>query len=286
MAFAPRGKAVARTLLAALLIIAGLRAAAAMLRPENHGMVENPCPPPEKSALLLMAKATVRILGGDDPRHDEQVNVCSYAADNAAILNEQRKVDAVFIGDSITLEWMKHQPDLFGPARINRGIGGEASWQVLARFYGDAVQLRPRVVHLMVGANDVTGFQGPTSPEAWQNNVRAMADLARANGVVLVLGTITPLGRDAKEAKALPKAQVPDLNRWLAGFARDQGAVLADYHAVLAGTDGGLKPGYADPNRADGIHLSALAYAAMRPVAERAMAQAEAMADVRAGTAQ
>ena len=136
----------------------------------------------------------------------------------------------------------------------------------------DVIALHPRVVHIMIGTNDIAGNTGPTSVAAYQANIRAMVDLARVNGVRVVLGSIPPAKRMDWRPGLEPAPRIAELNRWLRAFAAEQGLVYADYHGVLATPDGALRPELGK----DGVHPEAPGYALMRPIAERALAEAEA----------
>ena len=116
--------------------------------------------------------------------------LCRYHAANLALPGG--RADIVFIGDSITEGWGHFQPALFTGGIVNRGISGQTSPQLLVRFMADVVALKPRVVHLMIGTNDIAGNTGPTTPEAWKNNVRAMVELARVHDIRVILGSIPP----------------------------------------------------------------------------------------------
>jgi lysophospholipase L1-like esterase len=199
--------------------------------------------------------------------------LCVYAAANRDAASRARPPEIVLIGDSITQHWAEHDPDLFGPATLNRGISGQNSQQVLLRFGQDVAALRPRMVHVLVGTNDIAGNAGPTSPEAYAANIRAIADLAEANGVTLVLGTIPPASRFAWRPKQSPEPWIGQLNDRIRQFGRQRGIVVADYHAALARSDG-------SPRKAlfrDGAHPNAAGYAAMKAVLERALSEARGL---------
>jgi lysophospholipase L1-like esterase len=64
----------------------------------------------------------------------------------------------IFIGDSITQLWGDSQ---LSPAFVqntnwtDKGISGQTSTQVLARFQTDVIEPHPNIVHILVGTNDV-----------------------------------------------------------------------------------------------------------------------------------
>lgn len=178
---------------------------------------------------------------------------------------------AVMIGDSITEFWLSAAPALFVGGIVDRGVSGQTSAQILARFYQDVVRLHPRVVHILCGTNDVAGNSGPTSPDDFANAVVAMVDLARANDIAVVIGAIPPAGSFGWRAGYRPAAQIIALNAWLRDLARQRGLVFADYHTALADPAGAMKPGLSN----DGVHPNAAGYAVMEPIARAAIAEAE-----------
>lgn len=103
-----------------------------------------------------------------------------YAEDNARLVASKVPVDVVFMGDSITEGWMDKRPGFFTRGRIDRGIGGQTTPQMVLRMMSDVVALHPRAVHIMGGTNDIAGNTGPMTPQMSENNVRAMTDCAAA----------------------------------------------------------------------------------------------------------
>jgi lysophospholipase L1-like esterase len=160
---------------------------------------------------------------------------------------------------------------LFAGGIVDRGIAGQTSPQILLRFYQDVVRLRPRVVHIMCGTNDVAGNTGPTSPDEYAANILAMVDLARANGISVVLGSVLPSGGFNWRAGMKPAAQIAALNVWLKELARTRGLAYADYYSAMATPEGAMKPGLSS----DGVHPNAAGYAVMEPIARAALAEAE-----------
>jgi lysophospholipase L1-like esterase len=173
----------------------------------------------------------------------------------------------VFIGDSITENWALADPAFFTGGRVNRGIGAQTSAQMLVRFRSDVVRLRPAVVHLLAGTNDVAGNQGPVSPRDFQDNVESMVDIARASGIRVVLGSIPPAASFPWRPAMQPAPRIAELNRWLRDYARERGLGFVDYHVALATPDGALDPSLGN----DGVHPNRDGYAVMRRLAERAL---------------
>jgi lysophospholipase L1-like esterase len=195
-------------------------------------------------------------------------SLCRYQRANHFVMRAPR---AVLIGDSITDFWLNIAPGLFATGVVDRGISGQTCAQIEARFYQDVVRLHPRVVHIMCGTNDVAGNAGPTSPEEFSNAILAMVDIARANNIAVVIGTILPAGTFSWRPGYRPAAQIVALNAWLAELAQERGLVIADYHTAMADPDGAMKPGLSS----DGVHPTAAGYAVMEPITRAALDQAE-----------
>jgi lysophospholipase L1-like esterase len=191
-----------------------------------------------------------------------------YQPDNAALVPTPGHPRIVFMGDSITEGWVGLSKDFFTPGRVGRGIGGQTSPQMLARFRQDVIALKPAVVHIMAGTNDIAGNTGPTTPEQTQGYIKSMVELAHANGIRVILASIPP----ADQFPWKPGAEVADkivaMNAWLKGYAARSGCVYADYWTAMKAPDGlGMREGYSS----DHVHPTAEGYRAIEPVAEAAI---------------
>lgn len=230
------------------------------------GMMEQACPADREGLWAL----DQRVLQNDWAWQ------CRYRADNA-LVDPAHPPRVVFIGDSITEGWLPADPGFFAQGFLDRGLSGQTSSQLVVRFWQDVVALHPRVVHIMVGTNDVAGNTGPTTPEAYKNAIRSMVSIAEANGIVVILGSIPPADRFDWARQHKPAPWIAQLNAWLKDYAAERGAIYADYFSVLAGPNGELRPEWGP----DGVHPNKAGYALMRPVAERAIVAAEAKAALR-----
>lgn len=224
------------------------------------------------AALPVDARATFAAMQAAEAERakTDWANLCRYAAENAQVAASGTRPRVVFLGDSITENWLLGDPALFGPTVLNRGIGGQTTPQILLRFYQDVVTLRPHAVHIMAGVNDIMGNQGPSSDTAIVNNVRAMIDIAKANDIRVVLAGITP----AQAFLAWPdvdlRPRIAEVNRQLALLADEERIAFVDYSPVLANDDAGLRASLGN----DGLHPNRAGYAAMRSVADRAVTRA------------
>ena len=206
-------------------------------------------------------------------------NLARYKEENRKVpppnKHEQR---VVFMGDSITDSWDDNP--VFGgffPGKpyINRGISGQTTPQMLIRFRPDVIAHKPKVVVILAGTNDLAGNTGPTTIEAIADNLHSMADLARANGIRVVLASVLPVSdyelRDGnpiiQTGRRAPE-KILALNKWMQEFAKSRGHVYLDYFSAMADARGFLKDELSD----DGLHPNAQGYAVMAPLAEAAIA--------------
>ncbi len=91
----------------------------------------------------------------------------------------------MFFGDSITEGWGREGSPGFFPGKgwLNRGISGQTTAQMLVRFPQDVLALRPQVVVILAGTNDIAGNTGPSTQAMIEDNLHAMVDLALAHGI-------------------------------------------------------------------------------------------------------
>lgn len=206
-------------------------------------------------------------------------NLARYKEENRKVpppnKHEQR---VVFMGDSITDSWDDNP--VFGgffPGKpyINRGISGQTTPQMLIRFRPDVIAHKPKVVVILAGTNDLAGNTGPTTIEAIADNLHSMADLARANGIRVVLASVLPVsdyelrdGNPIIQTGRRPPEKILALNKWMQEFAKSRGHVYLDYFSAMADARGFLKDELSD----DGLHPNAQGYAVMAPLAEAAIA--------------
>lgn len=199
-------------------------------------------------------------------------NLARYAAANAALpapARGERRV--VFMGNSITEGWARHFAEDFpGKPYVGRGISGQTTPQMLVRFRQDVVALRPAVVVILAGTNDIAGNTGPSTLEMIQDNIASMADIARANGIRVVLCSVLPVSDYPWKRGLEPGPKIVALNRWIRDYAARHGAQYADFHGAMADSALGLPKSLAT----DGVHPTREGYRTMAPIVERAIGAA------------
>jgi lysophospholipase L1-like esterase len=175
----------------------------------------------------------------------------------------------VLIGDSITANWpgMTQDKEIAGLRIVNRGVPGGDTAHMLPRFHHDVIRLSPRVVVIQGGINDFARV--PLS--STEQNLEAMVDQAKQNGIAVVLATLTPTGKHGSGAAASAQdaghQKIGALNDWIKDLAARKHFVLVDYHSVLADERGVYLEGFT----ADGIHPTAQGYARMEPLLRDAL---------------
>ena len=174
----------------------------------------------------------------------------------------------VFIGDQITEFWGRGTSGFFpGRPYFNRGIGGQTSPQMLVRFRQDVIALKPAVVVIQAGTNDIAGVTGPGTRGTLSDHIMSMTDLARANGIRVVLASITPVcDCTTVQTDLRPPARIADMNGWLKSYAATSGSVYLDYYVALA--EGRL---LRKEFTTDGLVPNDRGYGVMAPLAEQAI---------------
>jgi lysophospholipase L1-like esterase len=216
-------------------------------------------------ALLL---ATLASTGGAQ----DWPNLSRYrAANDSAGVPKPGEQRVVFMGNSITESWAPLFNELFpGKPYIGRGISGQTTPQMLVRFRQDVVALKPAVVVILGGTNDIAGNTGPSTIAMIEDNLRSMSDIARGNGIRVILTSVLPVFEYPWKRGITPADTIVKLNRWMRAYADSVGATYLDLHSPMADERQGLR---ADLTR-DGVHPNAAGYRIMAPLTERAITSA------------
>jgi lysophospholipase L1-like esterase len=175
----------------------------------------------------------------------------------------------VFMGDSITQGW-KIDSSFPGKPYINRGISGQTTPQMLVRFRQDVIALRPKVVVILAGTNDIAGNTGPMTLEETEGNIASMAELAQANGIKVVLCSVLPAYDYPWQQGLTPAPKIVAINAWMKGYAAEKGFVYVDYHSAMKDARDGLP----ETLSKDGVHPLPAGYAVMTPLAEAGIEKA------------
>ena len=190
-----------------------------------------------------------------------------YRADNERIIASGEFPEVVFMGNSITEYWALYHPEFFKQHNYcGRGIGGQTSTQMLARFTADVVNLHPKAVVIMAGTNDVAHNTYWVEPDKVVENIVAMCQLARANGIVPLISSIPPCASFAWNPDIKDAAQtIVAINKRLQAYAEANGIAYVDYHSALADEYNGLPKSLSD----DGCHPKPDTYYIMEKIVKK-----------------
>jgi lysophospholipase L1-like esterase len=195
-----------------------------------------------------------------------------YGSDNAELKLDPSVARVVFLGDEITENWGADGTGFFpGKPYLNRGITRQTAAQMLVRFRQDVIALKPKVVVIQAGTNDIASVMGPSTEGTMAEHIMSMVDLAKLHGIGVVLASVTPVCDCAGRRQTLrrPPGKILGVNGWLKEFAVQSGAVYLDYYSALA-EGRALKKEFTT----DGFLLNGAAYEKLAPLAERSIEQA------------
>ena len=208
-------------------------------------------------------------------RLSDYANFARYREANSKLAPPAKGEDrVVFMGDSITDGWKLDQY-FPGAPYVNRGISGQTTSQMLLRFRADVIDLKPKVVVILAGTNDISGNTGSITLAGIENNYASMVDLARTNGINVVFASVMPISDYNKTAQGEPivrstlrrPEQITALNEWIKKYCTDHKLVYLDYFSAMADEKGFLKAELAN----DGLHPNAKGYELIKPLAAEAI---------------
>lgn len=204
---------------------------------------------------------------------DDWANLAYYQKENCELpqpsKNEHR---VVFMGNSITEGWTGHSPEFFhGKPYINRGIGGQTTPQMLIRFKQDVVNLQPEIVVILAGTNDLAGNTGTSTNQMIIDNISSMAEIAKANGIKVILSSILPVYDYPWRPGLFPSQRIIEINEWMQSYCKANDHIYLDYFSAMVDERNGLPKKYAN----DGVHPTKEGYSVMEQLVEQAIAKAQ-----------
>lgn len=207
-------------------------------------------------------------------KHDQQLltdfgDLARYSEANATLgPPAPGEMRVVFMGDSITDAWGHPTGEFFpGKQYVNRGISGQTTPQMLVRFWPDVIALQPKVVVILAGTNDIAGNTGPMTSTSIEGNLMAMTDLAKANGIRVVLASILPAATYPWQPGTDPRTEIAAINNWMRDYCEKKHIVYLDYYSAMVDPEQGMKKELT----IDGVHPNADGYRVMTPLAEAAI---------------
>lgn len=224
-----------------------------------------------KNLKLTVGIILLTLIMMESTYSQDWANLNRYKLDNENLnLPDPGEKRIVFMGNSITEGWSQHHPEFFiDKPYINRGIGGQTTPQMLIRFRQDVIDLKPTIVVILAGTNDIAGNTGPMTLEMIRNNIISMSEIAQANGINVIISSVLPAFDYTWKPGLNPDKKIPVLNDMLKQYAESKGFVYIDYFASMVDERNGLKKEYGS----DGVHPNELGYKIMAPLAEAAIAK-------------
>jgi acetyl esterase/lipase/lysophospholipase L1-like esterase len=238
---------------------------------------------PKVTAHLEQQEKTNKFLA--DLLAKDWANIGFYERENSELpppaAGEKR---IVFMGNSITqvwrgftgnpmLEMIKGLGDsafFVGRPYYNRGIGGQTTGQMLVRFREDVINLKPAVVVIMAGINDIAENNGPSKLTDVFGNIVSMTELARLSHIRVVLCSVMPAYHFPWRPSIDPKPSIKSLNEMIKNYCDKNDIVYLDYFTAMADERKGLPAGLS----LDGVHPNLAGYKIMEPLAEKAIVEA------------
>jgi lysophospholipase L1-like esterase len=196
-------------------------------------------------------------------------NLKRFQKENSELMlprvNEHR---VVFMGNSITEGWLSIRPEFFvNKPYVNRGISGQTTPQMLLRFRQDVIHLKPSIVVILAGINDIAQNTGPSTIEMIANNIISMAELAKANHINVIICSVLPAFDFPWREGLKPAEKVIKLNALLKSYSNKNKLEYVDYYSAMVNDSNGLKKELGE----DGIHPNKKGYLIMEPILEKAI---------------
>jgi len=198
-------------------------------------------------------------------------NLERYKKENSQLkepkANEKR---VVFMGNSITEGWSRLSPDFSkDKPYINRVISGQTTPQMVLRFKQDVINLKPSVVVILAGINDIAQNTGPMTLEETATNIFTMAELAKVHGIKVIMCTVLPAAAFPWRPQINPAPKVVELNLMLKKYAKEHNITFVDYYTPMVNQSQGLKNELGE----DGVHPNAKGYTIMEQLISSAIAK-------------
>ena len=196
-------------------------------------------------------------------------NLNWYKNENSKlILTNSNHNRIVFMGNSITEEWKRFQPEFFSDNKyINRGISGQTTPQMLIRFRPDVIDLSPTAVVILAGINDIAENTGPSTVKMIAGNIISMTELAESNGIKVIISSILPASGFSWSPIHDPPPKILAINTIIKNYAENNGMTYLDYYSSMVDDQKGLKKEYG----LDEVHPNKKGYEVMSILVEKAI---------------
>ncbi len=229
-----------------------------------------------KLAMFLFLSLSVTVLGYQAYQHQPRLVILQdfgsshtqqYAEENQALLQQTAK-KVVVIGDSIVYGW-KFPAQINGYLIANRGIDGQTTDDVMARFTNDALNIKPQYVVILVGINDIATIYADDRNSVNQEsqkiirNIQSIAAKAKKAEISPIVCSVLPVNNSYNLYAQDINKVVIQLNNRLEAIAHEEGIIYLDlFSAVVDPNTGMLQSDFAN----DGLHPNEKGYQQMWPL--------------------
>ena len=225
-------------------------------------------------AISLLCLTCMGAMAQKKQTHDQFANFKRYEQANKELPAPAKKEKrVVFMGNSITEGWVKIHPEFFKEnGYVGRGISGQTSYQFLLRFREDVINLKPKLVIINAGTNDIAENTGPYDIDITFGNIASMAEIAKANKIKVILTSVLPAAgfRWNKKITDAPD-RIEALNAKIKEYAKANKIPYVDYYTpMVTGAERALNPDYSK----DGVHPTLDGYIVMEALIKPAIDKA------------
>ena len=194
-----------------------------------------------------------------------------YRLENDSIKQTKNFPEVIFMGNSITDGWYQQRSSFFEKNNfLSRGIGGQTTPQMLIRFTPDVIDLKPKIVVILAGTNDIAGNTGFSSVKMITDNLAAMAQLAKSHGIQVILSSILPVDKYPWSPQMNAIQMIAEVNLWSEAYSNENGFIYLDYFSTMVDESLGMKKMFSG----DGVHPNIQGYEMMEPQVLHAIEEA------------
>ncbi|MBO9674076.1 MAG: acylhydrolase [Sphingobacteriaceae bacterium] len=203
---------------------------------------------------------------------DDWAALTKYQKENELLPPPNRKEKrVVFLGSSIFEFWKQKDPEYFTKnPYLDRGISGQISPQLLIRFRQDVINLKPKVVIILAGSNDIAGNTGHVTTDKIMDNIKSMAELARLHHIKVILCKYLPVYEYPWNKNIKAADSIINLNEKIAAYAKNRNYTILDYWTPLVDE----RKGQRAELTVDGVHPNLAGYKIMEEVTDAAVKKA------------
>lgn len=203
---------------------------------------------------------------------DDWAALSKYQKENELLSPPTRKEKrVVFLGSSIFEFWKQKDPQYFNDKPyLDRGISGQISPQLLIRFRQDVINLKPKVVIILAGSNDIAGNTGHVTTDKIVDNIKSMAELARLHHIKVILCKYLPVYEYPWNKSIKAADIIVNLNEKIVAYAKERNYTVLDYWTPLVDE----RKGQRAELTVDGVHPNLAGYKIMEGVTEVAIKKA------------